>query len=100
MFWLKFIVMVVILVTVLALGVEFSVLHDQQVTINYLLGSTTQPLALVTISAFAFGVLLALLIVSFIIVPLRWRVARLQQATTAKDEEIRLLTKRLERGAT
>lgn len=100
MFWLKFIAMAVILAAVLALGVEFSVLHDQPVTVNYLLGSTTQPLALVAISAFALGALLALLIVSFIIVPLRWRVSRLQQAATAKDEEIRLLTKRLERGAT
>ena len=97
MLWLKSLIFFLILVIVLALGVEFSLLHEQQVTINYLIGTSTQPLALVVIGAFAFGALLAALLSGSVVWPLRWRLSRLQQTLTSKEDEIRLLTKRLER---
>mgnify|MGYP003616469786 CR=1 FL=1 len=97
MFWIKFIVVAAILVVVLVVGLEFSSLHAAPVTVNYLLGATTQPLSLVVISAFAVGVFITSLIGAFIVFPLRWRVARLQQLITGKDQEISLLAKKVGR---
>ncbi len=99
MYFIKFILMAVILLAVLALGLEFSTLHSDPVTVNYVLGTTTQPLSLVVICAFALGALLAILIANFIVWPLRWRLARLLRTLTEKEQEIQLLAKRLERSA-
>lgn len=52
MFWIKFILIAAILLVVLLLGLEFSTLNTNAVTVRYLLGTTTQPLSLVVICAF------------------------------------------------
>ena len=49
MFWIKFILIAAILLVVLLLGVEFSTLHTDPVTVNYLLGATVLPLSLVVV---------------------------------------------------
>lgn len=94
MFWIKFILIAAILLVVLLLGLEFSTLHADPVTVNYLLGTTTQPLSLVVICAFAAGVLVAALVGAFVVLPLRWQVARLRQAVSGKDQEISLLARK------
>jgi len=99
MFWIKFILMSVILLIVLLLGVEFSTLHTDSVTVNYLLGTTTQPLSLVVVSAFAAGALVTALIGIFIVLPLRWQVANLRQTLSSKDQEISLLSRKEGRNA-
>jgi uncharacterized integral membrane protein len=43
MFWIKFVLIAAILLVVLVLGVEFSTLHADPVTVNYLMGTTTLP---------------------------------------------------------
>ncbi len=100
MSWIKFIkylLIAAILLVVLLLGVEFSTLHADPVPIDYLLGKTTLPLSLVVVCAFAAGVLLTSLVGAFVVLPLRWRAARLRQAISSKDQEISLLAKKVGR---
>ena len=59
MFWIKFILIAALLSVVLVLGLEFSTLHTQLVTVNYLLGTATLELAWVIVGAFAAGVLIS-----------------------------------------
>ncbi|MFZ1641979.1 MAG: LapA family protein [Candidatus Contendobacter sp.] len=97
MLWIKiikFALIVAIFLVLLLLGVEFATLHTQQVDVNYLLGTTTLELAWVVVGAFASGVLLTALIGAFVVLPLRWRVARLRQAVAGKDQEISLLARK------
>ncbi|HUM90874.1 MAG: LapA family protein [Candidatus Competibacter sp.] len=94
MFWIKFILIAAILLVVLLLGLEFSTLNTNAVTVRYLLGTTTQPLSLVVICAFSVGVFVTALVGAFVVLPLRWQVARLRQAVSSKDQEINLLAKK------
>jgi lipopolysaccharide assembly protein A len=94
MFWIKFVLIAAMLLIVLLLGVEFSTLHTQLVTINYLLGTTTLELAWVVVGAFATGVLAAALVGMFVVLPLRWRVARLRQLVSIREQEVHALTRK------
>ncbi|KAB2926833.1 MAG: LapA family protein [Candidatus Contendobacter sp.] len=94
MFWIKFILIAAILLTVLLLGVEFSTLHADPVPIDYLLGKTTLPLSLVVVGAFAAGAFVTALIGVFVVLPLRWQVTRLRQTVASKDQEINLLARK------
>jgi uncharacterized membrane protein YciS (DUF1049 family) len=51
----------------------------------------------VVVCAFAAGVLLTSLVGAFVVLPLRWRAARLRQAISSKDQEISLLAKKVGR---
>jgi uncharacterized membrane protein YciS (DUF1049 family) len=53
----------------------------------------------VVICAFAAGVLVAALVGAFVVLPLRWQVARLRQAVSGKDQEISLLARKAGREA-
>jgi uncharacterized integral membrane protein len=97
MLWIKFVLIAVILLAVLLLGVEFSTLHANEVSINYLLGETKLPLSLVVVGAFASGAFITALIGVFVVLPLRWQVTRLRQAVAGKDQEISLLTRKASR---
>jgi len=99
MFWIKFILIAAILLVILLLGVEFSTLHANPVTVNYLLGTMTLPLSLVVVCAFAAGALVTALIGAFVVLPLRWQVARLRQLISNKDQEISMLVRKVERDA-
>lgn len=99
MFWIKFILIAAILLVILLLGVEFSTLHADSVTINYLLGTTALPLSLVVVCAFAAGALVTALIGAFVVLPLRWQVARLRQIVSGKDQEISMLVRKAGRDA-
>ncbi|MFZ4790137.1 MAG: LapA family protein [Candidatus Competibacteraceae bacterium] len=99
MFWVKFILIAAILLVVLVLGVEFSTLHTDPVKVNYLMGTTTLELAWVIVGAFAAGVVITALVGMFVVLPLRWQVARLRQAIVSKDQEISLLARKVGREA-
>lgn len=98
MFWIKFILIAAILLTVLLVGVEFSTLHANPVTVDYLLGQAELPLSLVVVCAFAAGAFVTALIGAFVVLPLRWQVARLRQAVAGKDQEISQLAKKAGRN--
>ena len=97
MFWIKFVLIAAMLLVVLLLGVEFSTLHTELVTVNYLLGTATLELAWVVVGAFAAGVLITALVGMFVVVPLRWQVARLRQVVSNREQEISTLTRKLGR---
>ncbi len=97
MFWIKLAIFAVILLVVLVVGVEFSTLNADVVAIHYLQGTTMLPLSLVVVCAFAAGVVLTGLFGAFVVVPLRWQVARLRQLISGKDQEISVLSKKIER---
>ena len=99
MFWIKVILITVILLVVLLLGVEFSTLNANPVQVDYLLYKLELPLSLVVVGAFTAGAVVTALIGAFIVLPLRWRAARLQQAIAGKDQEISLLAKKVGRDA-
>jgi lipopolysaccharide assembly protein A len=99
MFWIKLVAFTVVLLVVLIIGLEFSTLNADSVTIHYLQGTTTLPLSLVVVCAFAAGVALTGLFGAFVVVPLRWQVARLRQLVSSKDQEISLLSKKIGRDA-
>lgn len=102
MFWIKFVKVVLIaglLLVVLLLGVEFSTLHADPVTVDYLLGKTTLPLSLVVVCAFAAGVVVTAMIGAFVVLPLRWQVARLRQILSSKEQEINLLARKAGRDS-
>ena len=99
MFWIKFILIAAILLVILLLGVEFSTLHANPVIVNYLLGTTTLPLSLVVVCAFAAGAFVTSLIGAFVVLPLRWQVARLRQLISNKDQEISMLVRKAGRDA-
>lgn len=99
MFWIKLAVFAVILLVVLVVGIEFSTLNADAVAVHYLQGTLMLPLSLVVVCAFAAGVVLTGLFGVFVVLPLRWRVARLQQIVSGKEMEISLLSKKIERDA-
>ena len=99
MFWIKFILIAAILLVILLLGVEFSILNADSVTVDYLLDKTALPLSLVVVCAFAAGALVTALIGAFVVLPLRWQVARLRQLISNKDQEISTLVRKAERDA-
>ena len=99
MFWIKVILITAILLVVLLLGVEFSTLNANPVQVDYLLYKLELPLSLVVVGAFTAGAVVTALIGAFIVLPLRWRAARLQQAIAGKDQEISLLAKKVGRDA-
>jgi len=94
MSWIKFVLIAVILLVVLVLGVEFSTLHADPVTVNYMLGTATLPLSLVVVCAFAAGAGVATLIGAFVVLPLRWQVARLRQTLSSKEQDLNLLLRK------
>lgn len=98
MFWIKFVLIAAILLVVLLLGLEFSTLHVEPVTVNYLLGQTTLPLSLVMVCAFAAGVLVTALVGAFVVLPLRWQVVRLRQVVSSKEQELQALTRKVEQN--
>ncbi|HAO31916.1 MAG TPA: hypothetical protein DCQ84_03045 [Candidatus Competibacteraceae bacterium] len=97
MYWIKFILIAALLLLVLVVGIEFSTLNAEPVTINYLLGAVSVPLSVAVIGAFSAGVLLTVLIGAFVVLPLRWQVARLRQAVSSKDQEIQTLARKVGR---
>ena len=99
MFWIKVILITIVLLVVLLLGVEFSTLNANPVQVDYLLYKLELPLSLVVVGAFTAGAVVTALIGAFIVLPLRWRAARLQQAIAGKDQEISLLAKKAGRDA-
>lgn len=97
MFWIKFILIAAILLVILLLGVEFSILNADPVTVDYLLSKTELPLSLVVVCAFAAGALVTAAIGAFVVLPLRWQVARLRQLASSKDQEINVLMRKVGR---
>ena len=97
--FIKVILIAAILLVVLVLGVEFSALNSNPVTVNYLMGTAIMPFSLLVVCAFTAGVVLTGFVGMFVVLPLRWQVARLRQVASSKDREINLLSNKVGRDA-
>lgn len=82
------IINIIVFLVVLVVGVEFSAMNSEPVTVNYLLGTASLPLSFVVVCAFAAGVIISFIFSLGIILPLRWRAAKLQRAVSVKEHEI------------
>lgn len=93
------IVAVLLFLVILLVGIEFSAVNSDPVTVNYFLGTTVWPLSFIVVCAFSIGVLLSALISLAIVLPLRWRLARMQRTLSSQEREIGVLLKRTDQGA-
>ncbi len=94
MFWIKFLLAAIIVVIVLLLGIEFAALNSDPVTFNYILETAQWPLSFIIICAFAIGCAVTALITFLIVMPLRWRIGRLQRIVVNQKKEITALLKK------
>jgi len=94
MFWIKFLLAAIIVVIVLLLGIEFAALNSDLVRFNYIVGTAEWHLSFIIICAFAIGCAITALITFLIVMPLRWRIARLQRTVVNQEKEITSLLKK------
>ncbi|HXH04058.1 MAG TPA: LapA family protein [Candidatus Competibacteraceae bacterium] len=97
MSWIKYGLSSIVLLAVLVVGLEFAVVNSEPVAVNYFLGSATLPLALVLVAAFTAGVVVtALISLLLIVLPLRWRLGRLQRTLHTQQGELAALRRKLQ----
>ena len=95
MFWLKFLFAAVIVLIVTVAGIEFFFVNAHTVEVNYILGKVSIHLSWVMLFAFCAGVLLTIIVGAFVVLPLRWQVARLRHTVDSQEEEINTLAKQV-----
>ena len=93
------IVAIVFFLFVLLLGVSFSSLNSDPVSINYYIGSITLPLSVVVVTALALGVIAAFLVSFTSFLAFRLRIATLRRDVRRRDEEITALRRPSTRAA-
>ncbi len=89
---------IVLFLIVLVVGIEFSAINSDPVTVNYFLGTASWPLSLVVVCAFSIGVLVAVMVGFAILLPLRLKVGKLKRAISDQESEILALHKRQSSG--
>lgn len=82
----------IVTILIIILGVSFSALNAESVTVKYLVGESDLPLAVVLLIAFAFGVILSIVILGTKILSLsaknKWLAKKLKRA-----EDVRIQSK-------
>ena len=78
------------LVLLIGVGITFTVLNPQQVTLNYLLGSLQLPLAVLVVLVLAVGAVLGLLVAGFMILRLKRENRKLRRGTRLAILEVHL----------
>lgn len=85
---------IVLFLIVLVIGVEFSAVNSDLVTVNYFVGRASWPLSFVVVCAFTAGALVTAIIAFGTFLPLRLRMGRLRRAVNDQEQEIGSLRKR------
>jgi len=98
MHWILRVIGIVIVLAVLVVGVEFFAVNSHPVTVNYFLGKIDWPLSLVVVCAFSLGVLLTTIFSFTFLLPLRWRLSRLQQTVSSQGHQLETLRKQPDQG--
>lgn len=84
------IISIFVTLIIVILGVAFTTLNAQKVDVNYLIGDTTLPLAVLMLLAFVLGSLMTLILVSFGLVKLKaknvWLSSQLKRMEAALDK--------------
>ncbi len=94
MFWIKFVGVLLLFTVVLVVGVELSAINTTLVTVNYILGKIELPLAWVFAWAFLGGCVMTVLVGCTVVLPLQWRVIRLQSQVAHQAHEIDVLRRK------
>jgi len=80
----------IVTILIIILGVSFSALNSESVTVQYLVGESSLPLAFLLLIAFAFGIILSILILGTKILSLsaknKWLVKKLKRAEDARTQ--------------
>jgi uncharacterized integral membrane protein len=79
---------ILIFLIVLVVGVHFSTVNSDPVPVNYFVGTATWPLSLVVVCAFFLGVIVTGIVSTCVVLPLRWRVAKLRRSVSSKETEL------------
>ncbi|HSW94337.1 MAG TPA: LapA family protein [Gammaproteobacteria bacterium] len=85
------IVTYVLLLIIILIGVTFAVLNPAIVTLNYYIGQKTLPLSLLTVSVFAFGCFLGLLVGGWLFLKIKIKNIRLKQRLKVAEKEVQNL---------
>lgn len=89
---------VILFVVVLLLGIPLSALNAEPISIRYFGMIYQWPLSLVLVASFSLGALVATVFCLSVLLPLRWRVSRLQNAVNEQEQELGALRKRAMRN--
>lgn len=81
----------VFFIIVILLGISFAVLNAEEVKLNYYFGTTSLPLSLVTVIAFAIGAILGILVSLFLILRLKSQNAKLRRTIRNAEKEVKNL---------
>lgn len=79
---------VLFFILVVVVGVSFSSLNSEPVTVNYYLGSLSVPLSVVVVVSFALGVVCAFVVTTVSLLGTKWQVSRLRRDVKAREQEI------------
>lgn len=99
MHWILRVIGILIVLAVLVAGVEFFAVNSHPVTVHYFLDKVDWPLSLVVVCAFSLGVLLTVIFTLTFLLPLRWRLSRLQHTVSSQEHQLETLRKPPDQGA-
>jgi putative membrane protein len=85
------IVTIIIFIIVFAVGIAFSAINNDPVTINYYLGTLSLPLSIVVVLSIVFGLILGALAIFVGTIQLRYENRRLQKKLDVSEQEINSL---------
>jgi len=85
------IVTYLLLLIIMLIGVTFAVLNPTLVTMNYYIGQKTVPLSLLTVTVFAFGCLLGLLVGAWLVLKVKVKNYQLKQRLRIAEKEVQNL---------
>lgn len=88
MHWIRVAISVVVLFAVLLVATQFALVNSDPVTVRYFVGSSTAPLSLVVVCAFATGLLIASLVGWLMATRWRWKARRLNRTAEQCRQEL------------
>jgi len=84
---------ILLFVAVLLVGIPLSAFNSEPVVVNYLIATGSWPLSLVLVAAFSLGIVVATIISLGVVLPLRLRLARMENTSIEQAQEIGNLRK-------
>lgn len=78
----------ILILVVLIFTISFTVINAHEVQINYYLGTSTLPLALLLVLSVALGALLGAVAVMSMVFRLRWEIAKLRRTAKLTEKEV------------
>ena len=90
---MKRIIALLFALAIIVIGLSFAMLNPNPVALDFYFGALTLPLSLWLVIAFAFGVVLGLILMAGMVVKQRWALASLRRDIDATRKELSELRK-------